>query len=77
MSESQKHIFTCVVEPRSGKASFTMRRKVASEAEALTLAVKFKQLSGGFNNYSNFRYEGRLLDTNGWIHLKTGEIIRQ
>jgi len=72
-----ENTFTCTVEPRWGKPSFTMRRKVENENEALKLAVKFKQLSGGFNNYSNFRYQGKSIDTTGLVHLKTGEIVKR
>lgn len=71
-----KNLFTCTVEPRWGKPTFTMRKKVENEYEALKLAVMYKQLSGGFNDYSNFRYEGRILNTNGFVHLKTGQLVK-
>lgn len=74
MESTLKQLFTCIVEPRWGKPTFTMRKKVNDEQEALTLAVKYKQLSGGFNNYSNFRYEGKLIDTKDLVHLKTGKL---
>lgn len=65
MNQVEKNMFTCTVEPRWNKPTFTMRRKVKDMESALKEALKFKQLSGGFNFYSNFRYEGNLIDTNG------------
>lgn len=75
-NDTYEKTFTCTVEPRWNKPTFTMRRKVSNKRIALKLAVKLQQLSGGFNFYSNFRYEGELIDTEGYIHLRNGKLIK-
>lgn len=76
MELGNKNMFTCTCEPRWNKASFTIRRQAKDEKAALKFALKFKQFSGGFNNYSNFRYEGKLIETKGLVLLKTGKITK-
>jgi hypothetical protein len=63
LSMENKNLFTCIVEPKWGKPTFTMRKKVKNEYEALKLAKKYQRLSGSLNDYSNFRYEGHILKT--------------